>query len=71
MDNLTPILNLPTPRLLAYFKKHYRDRRGSMEKAAGEYGHLTAEDLANFMEKYDLLKIELAARENIDTKHDK
>jgi len=61
------ILELPTPRLLAYFKKHYRNRRGVMEyNCANEYSHITEADLAAFITDFDTVKAELNRRENVN-----
>lgn len=60
------ILNLPTPRLLKYFKKHYRDRKGYIQ-----YHYTNSEDngdqeyLEEFMESYNAIKAELDRREHV------
>jgi len=62
------ILNLPTHRLLAYFKKHYRDRKGRIEYSVscGEHGNYTQEDLDEFMKEFNTIKVELDNREHVE-----
>jgi len=61
------ILELPTPRLLAYFKKHYRNRRGLMEHScSSEYGRITQEDLDKFISEFNAIKVELDNREHVE-----
>lgn len=63
----TRVIKLPTHRLLAYFKKHYRDRRGQMEhNCRSEHSSTTQEDLDNFMSEFNIIKVELDNREHVE-----
>jgi hypothetical protein len=62
------ILELPTTRLLAFFKKHYRDRRGRMSYNCFTCGYITEAEYDDFMEKYNIIKNELDSREHVDKK---
>ena len=66
MNNLTDMLKLPTPRLLAYFKKHYRDRRGYIENHRGHEGYVTAEYYEAFMTEFNIIQTELNGREHVE-----
>ena len=57
---------LSTPRLLMYFKKHYRDRHGRMRYNCFTCGHLSEEDYDDFMVEYNIVKDELNTRGHVE-----
>ena len=60
------ILKLPTPRLLAYFKKYYRDRRGFIEYHRGNEQYVSKENYDTFMAEFDMIQAELNGREHVE-----
>ena len=67
MSNLTDeqILKLPTPRLLAYYKKHYRS--GINPHVNIHYPHNTDhQKAAKWHLEHDIIKAELDKREHVE-----
>jgi hypothetical protein len=60
------ILQLPTPRLLAYFKKHLRNRRGIMTYNTFTTGYRTEAEYNEFMADYNAVTAELNTREHVE-----
>lgn len=66
MTELETILKLPTPRLLAYYKKHYRDRSGRMRYNFECLSKITEAEYKEFNDRRELIAQELATREHIE-----